>query len=57
MLRIIEYGVRQGCVLGPVLFLLNINLMSDLNPDWSVLTYADDTGLFFSRQVLGRSSS
>lgn len=45
---VVEYGVPQGSVLGPILFLLYINMVSDSSFDGLVVSYADDTCLLFA---------
>lgn len=46
--NIVEYGVPQGTVLGPVLFILYINSLFDLQTSGSTISYADDTALFYT---------
>jgi len=47
-LRSLSAGVPQGSVLGPLLFLIYINEMSNACPDLKCIHYADDTTIYVS---------
>lgn len=47
--RLVTHGVPQGSILGPTLFLLYINDLTNLIlPQGEIISFADDTALFFS---------
>jgi Reverse transcriptase (RNA-dependent DNA polymerase) len=48
--RTLECGVPQGTVLGPILFLVYINDLCNLQICGKLISYADDTALIFSGQ-------
>jgi len=44
--KFVKFGVPHVTILGPILFLIYINDLFELNLDGKALAYADDTALF-----------
>lgn len=43
----VEYGVPQGTILGPILFVLYLNNLFQIDTKGTIISFADDTAIFY----------
>lgn len=51
--RPVSFGVPQGSIMGPLLFLVYVNNIHDIGLKGEITMYADDTSLFYFGQSIG----
>ena len=50
----VPVGVSQGSILGPLLFLIYVNDLPNCSEHCQVVTYADDTVIYFGAKMLSK---
>lgn len=48
--RIVQYGVPQGTVIGPILFIIYLNSLLTLNCKGDIVSFADDTIIYYEAE-------